>query len=242
MGGTLEIVLLFLPIWLPAGFISWAFTLRALRKYLPSGRVKLLPIEKLVILPGELILYWCLAVLGFAVVFETPFDTNILDCLCYGPIAIVTTRLAIIDIWQHRLPNVFTYTLAAIAAPVAILTFDLQANDSPGGVGFWTRLALGLLPFGLLGVFSLLSRGGIGLGDVKLAFTLGLVSELLGAKAVILFLAISFILAGVGALLTLWLRTPKQSPNGQKVKTVIAFGPYLLAGFWISSMAVMLIP
>ena len=63
----------------------------------------------------------------------------------------------------------------------------------------------------------------MGLGDVKLAIPLGLI---LGLEKGVYWLVASFILGGIVASVLLILKRAN-------LKTKIAFGPFLIVGFWI---------
>lgn len=89
---------------------------------------------------------------------------------------------------------------------------------------YWDVLWGVALGGGLMLLIYLLSRGGMGEGDVKLSFVLGF---WLGFKGVIVCLFLAFVLGGiVGALLL---------ASGLKTrKDPIPFGPYLCMGAYIS--------
>ncbi|WAA08877.1 prepilin peptidase [Fervidibacillus albus] len=89
---------------------------------------------------------------------------------------------------------------------------------------FWDAYLGAFIGFGILYVLAVISRGGMGGGDIKLFFTIGIV---LGTKATImtLFLA-SFLGAIVGILIIL--------VKGYKKRTPIPFGPFIAAGALLS--------
>ena len=77
---------------------------------------------------------------------------------------------------------------------------------------------------GLMMIIYLISRGGMGAGDVKLSFVLGL---WLGVQGVLVCLMIAFILGGiVGATLLILKIKSRKDP--------IPFGPYLCLGAFVS--------
>lgn len=83
--------------------------------------------------------------------------------------------------------------------------------------------ALGALLFFLL-IFILTRRRGMGFGDVKLAFLLGL---FLGFPGIALALYIAFLTGGmVGIILILWKK--------KKLKSAVPFGPFLVLGAFLS--------
>ena len=77
---------------------------------------------------------------------------------------------------------------------------------------------------GLMLLIFILSRGGMGAGDVKLSFVLGL---WLGLKASIVFLMLAFILGGAIGVFLL-------ATGIKQRKDPIPFGPFLCLGAFIS--------
>lgn len=93
--------------------------------------------------------------------------------------------------------------------------FLMAITDALYGMGF---------AGGLMLLIFILSRGGMGAGDVKLCFVLGL---WLGLKASIVCLMLSFILGGAIGVLLL-------ATGIKKRKDPIPFGPFLCLGAFIS--------
>ncbi|QTV80932.1 prepilin peptidase [Microbacterium sp. NIBRBAC000506063] len=136
-----------------------------------------------------------------------------LALLCVG------ARLLVIDARTHRLPNrIVLPTLAGVLLLVALEALLLL--DA-------TRLLRSLAGMLLLGGFflalRLLSRGGMGGGDVKLAAVLGAVLGWHGWTALALGAASAFLLASLYALVLMLLRRATG-------KTRIAFGPWMIVG------------
>ena len=77
---------------------------------------------------------------------------------------------------------------------------------------------------GLLLLIYWLSRGGLGLGDVKLALSLGM---WLGAEGTLLALLIAFLSGGLVGLLLL-------AAGLKGRQDAIPFGPYIALGGWLS--------
>ncbi|MFM5904688.1 MAG: prepilin peptidase [Micrococcales bacterium] len=146
-----------------------------------------------------------------------------IQSLAMAAFAVVTFPLLLIDLRLQRLPNKLTYSLMVVAAAIGVV----QAVTIGNWGHFWAALMSGLIPFVAFFLLALLSRGGMGLGDVKLAggmgFTLGLVSWQTSFGAFV----IAFLLGGCAAILLLVLRKAGR-------KHMIPFGPYLLLGAWIS--------
>jgi prepilin signal peptidase PulO-like enzyme (type II secretory pathway) len=94
-----------------------------------------------------------------------------------------------------------------------------------GYLGDWSYLWSGLISFGFLGFLYLITKKkGMGFGDVKLAFFMGL---FLGYPKIIVAMYIAFIL---GALFGLGLMVFKKAAK----KTKISFGPFLILGTLIA--------
>lgn len=88
------------------------------------------------------------------------------------------------------------------------------------------HIAGGFVGFGALGAVYLASRGrAMGMGDVKLAGALGLI---LGFPEVIFALALGFLAGGAGSAYLLVFR---RSALSSGMKTMVPFGPFLMAGF-----------
>jgi prepilin signal peptidase PulO-like enzyme (type II secretory pathway) len=94
--------------------------------------------------------------------------------------AAVLVVLAAIDLERQIIPN-----RIVVPAGVLVLLGDIAAE--PQRAKEWTAAAFGALLVAL--AISLATRGGVGMGDVKLAFLLGagLGSAVLGAAAIAMF-------------------------------------------------------
>jgi len=101
----------------------------------------------------------------------------------------------------------------------ALLMSDLQ--------GSWGVLLSGVIPALTLLTLGLISRGGMGLGDVKLAALMGWSAGWFGIAANVTGFVIAFLLGGCYALVVLLSR------RGTR-KSAIPFGPFLLAGLWVA--------
>ena len=144
----------------------------------------------------------------------------------YLALAFACLVLAVIDASTRLLPNRITYP----AFPV-LLGLLLVASVGLGDLG---RLARGLLAAAAVGAFflllALISPRGMGLGDVKLAPTLGLALGWLSWGTVAVGVFAGFLLgglAGVGAILLL----------GLTRKSLLPFGPWLVAGALLGVLA-----
>jgi leader peptidase (prepilin peptidase)/N-methyltransferase len=93
---------------------------------------------------------------------------------------------------------------------------------------FLNHLAGGLFGLALLGCIILVSRGrAMGMGDVKLAGAMGLI---LGFPDIVFALALSFLVGGIWSMGLLALKWGRRTTT---MKTMIPFGPFMVAGFFI---------
>ena len=129
-------------------------------------------------------------------------------------LAAVTPWLVLIDHREHRLPNALV--VPAIAAGLVACAAQWLTATPPA-----TPLIAGAAYAAFLLVLNL--TGGMGMGDVKLGGALGLAAWT-PAVAVVGPMA-AFLAGGVVALALLL--------GGQRGRQ-IAFGPYLLGGFWLA--------
>jgi leader peptidase (prepilin peptidase) / N-methyltransferase len=125
--------------------------------------------------------------------------------------AVFLGAIAIYDLRWQRIPNRAVYPAVAVAIAVAFV--------QPAGP-WWSFLLAGLFGGCLLFAIALASRGGLGLGDAKLAVLIGLMS---GWPSVIAALFLGFAggaVVGVGLLASG--RIGRRDP--------MPFGPALAAG------------
>lgn len=126
-----------------------------------------------------------------------------------GGLALVLILLALTDLRCGLLPDRMTAFLAA----ASVFCWGWGSLD-------WSEAAAGgIVSGGSLFLLRLASRGGLGLGDVKMGAALGL---WLGWQAVIPALALAFLLGGIIALLLCTGRMCR--------KDSMAFGPFLALG------------
>ncbi|MEW6233633.1 MAG: prepilin peptidase [Chloroflexota bacterium] len=155
------------------------------------------------------------------------------------PVVELGTGLLFAFLWYHLGPSVQLLLLTAYASILVVVLFiDLEHRLVLNVVSYPAIvLALVAAPFtpnqtilrlllgGLVGfviflIIALVYPGGMGMGDVKLATFLGLVT---GFPQVIIFIYISFIIGGLVALGLLVTRLKKR-------KDPIPFAPFLVIG------------
>ncbi len=137
----------------------------------------------------------------------------------------VLLALAAIDVEHRRLPN-------AIVLPAAGAAFvwTVGVSIATGDLGvFLEAVACGLVGFTLLLLIALVS-GGMGMGDVKLAAFIGLVTGRFGWPVTVGAIFAGFMLGGVLAILLLIAGRAGR-------KSQIPFGPSLAAGCVIALFA-----
>ncbi len=137
------------------------------------------------------------------------------------PLLILGWSIILIDYKFHRIPNFITGYLSLLL--LVIQLFQHQILDSiVGGVEF-------LLFFGVL---TIISRGGIGIGDVKLAGLIGLVMGQVSIRELINFTLLAAILGLLSVL---------GKSRLERFKGGIAFAaPMLAAAVWIWPISPML--
>ena len=132
-------------------------------------------------------------------------------------------RLFVIDIREHRLPNVLTGALV-IGATVLLLVSSLAASGDSLLSGRTAYTIVGAVAYCLvMFILHVVTRAGIGMGDVKLAAGLGLYTGFLGIDALIAGIVLAFLVGGAQAVYLVLFRGANRS-------TRIAFGPAMLVG------------
>ncbi|MBX3098887.1 MAG: prepilin peptidase [Salinibacterium sp.] len=130
--------------------------------------------------------------------------------------------LSWIDLTEHRLPN--RLVLPGIAASLPVLLIDALLL---GDVSAWLRALVGAVVLcGFYLLLALLSPGGMGMGDVKLAALVGLFAGYLGWEVLVAATFGGFLLGGVAALVAVL--------RGANRRVAIPFGPWMLGGFWLA--------
>jgi leader peptidase (prepilin peptidase)/N-methyltransferase len=128
-------------------------------------------------------------------------------------------QLSLIDIRTHRLPN----RLVAICT-IAILLLQIAYSIWQGAFGEMSQTGLAAIKvFAAYVVLYLLSRGQLGMGDVKFAIPVGLIIGWYNPDAWLISLLVTFVLAGIVGLLGLLTRKLDR-------KSHIPLGPYMYLG------------
>lgn len=132
---------------------------------------------------------------------------------------VIACRLVAVDIRTHRLPN--RIVLPTLAALIVLGVVDAITVGQSAPL---IRAVSGLLILGgFYATLRLLSRDGMGGGDVKLAAVIGLVLGWHSWQALAVGAASAFVLGAVFSLSLMMLRRADGS-------TRIAFGPWMIIG------------
>lgn len=148
-------------------------------------------------------------VAGFIILYLV-FGFSI-QLIAYSLLLILTLSILIIDIEYQIIPDELSWL---------VLLLGLFTVHGSLFTNLFSAFFFSLL---LLTLYLITSGKGMGLGDVKIAIGLGAWLGLLNGWK---WLLISFILGGIVATILLLL-------NKAKLKTKIAFGPFLVIAFWI---------
>lgn len=143
--------------------------------------------------------------------------------MALAAMAVITVPLVLIDLRVHRLPNALTYPTGLFLLAL-LLVGPFLGGSWQQSLGVFLQ---GFVPAAILLTIGLLSRGGMGLGDVKLAALMGWAAGWFGLAATIAGFAVAFLLGGGYAVIVLVTKRMNR-------KSAIPFGPFLLAGFWIA--------
>ena len=122
----------------------------------------------------------------------------------------ILAAISWVDIRQRRIPNAITY-------PGTLVALVIAGAFGPGTLAI--ALAGAVVAGAVLLMAAIATRGGFGMGDVKLAVLAG---SVIGLGGVPMFLVAGTglgALAGVAAIL-----------SGRTARSTIAYGPYLAAG------------
>jgi leader peptidase (prepilin peptidase)/N-methyltransferase len=127
--------------------------------------------------------------------------------------------LAVIDLETYLLPNRIVYPLTL--ASLALFGLGTIADGDLGAYG--RGLAAALVSLAIFFVLNLISPRSLGMGDVKLSFTLGLALGVLGWGEVVVGFFLSFLYGAVIGLVLIAVRLRNRKQH-------VPFGPFLVAG------------
>jgi leader peptidase (prepilin peptidase) / N-methyltransferase len=155
--------------------------------------------------------------LGFAVVAARAVSAWELAALAW--LAVFAVPLAFIDLAVHRLPD--PLTAAAFAGTFALLAVAALAAGQPGALG---RAALGAaLLTGFYLLLFVIRPTGMGLGDAKLAASVGAVLGWSGWRALVTGTSAAFVLAACYGVVLLATRRATRTDH-------LPLGPFIVIG------------
>jgi len=132
----------------------------------------------------------------------------------------ILIALFVIDLEHKRLPDALTYLMYPVAAVGllvdGLITGSWQGGSALVGAGIW------LMSIG--GIWLLSGGRGMGMGDVKLAPTLGLILGWVGVGSSVVGLMSAWLIGGFVAITLMLTRRARKG-------TTIPFGPFLIVGF-----------
>ena len=145
------------------------------------------------------------------------FIHNLQDQILWNTVLLI----AVIDYFSKRIPNklilfIVVIRIVLIAEEIAVAPKLWVAIISASLIG----LAIGAL---FMGTCLLLSRGGVGGGDLKLYSTLGLFYGMNGVIAIMLYSLLLAVLVGIGLLIS----------HKAKFKTTLPMAPFILFGLTV---------
>jgi prepilin signal peptidase PulO-like enzyme (type II secretory pathway) len=147
-------------------------------------------------------------VLSLLMAWHWGWSLNLVVAWLYG---FFLLAVIVIDLEHHRVLNVMLAPAAAIIAVFSLLPFT---------PGLWNTLMGGVVGFGVFLLLAIIGRGALGLGDVKLAGVIGMMT---GYPGVLTALIIGALVGAGAALILLFSRRATR-------KTAIAYAPYLAVG------------
>ena len=149
------------------------------------------------------------------------------------PIVALLGAACSVDAVCHRLPNriLGPAALWTGAATLALLTFNVATGLQLADAAWIAlRAALCAVCAGVIvGAMVLIPGSGMGLGDAKLCAVLGLWLGYFGAGEAAMAIILGFFIGGAVAIVLMISRLAGR-------KTLIAFGPYLATGGWLTWM------
>ena len=137
----------------------------------------------------------------------------------------VIASVVVTDLEHRLIPNRILYPGGAVTA--LLLLVGALLDGTPGRLGS-AAIGAGLCLVGM-GTLSVLGRGALGMGDVKLSAVLGLVCGYWGVEVALRAILSGFLIGGVAALVLMIARRAHRH-------TQLPFAPFLVAGSWWSML------
>jgi len=138
-------------------------------------------------------------------------------------LSVLTLPLIVIDITEHRLPNLLTFF--GLISGILVATASSIINNNFGIL--FQAVALSLLSGFIFYTLNILTRGGMGMGDVKLAAMLGALMAPFGPANLFAGFVFAFL---IGSIISIALLISRRASR----KSMIPFGPAMLFGSWLA--------
>ena len=135
---------------------------------------------------------------------------------------VLLTYASVIDWKTHKIPNMVSGLMLATA--ICTDAVDFLSGRPSAGAWILSSLIAAIIVFIFFVFCRLVSKGGIGFGDIKLVTVLALICGFRGIIYVLVFSEISALLAAVAALLL----------KKMGLRDGMPFAPFFLAGFIIT--------
>ena len=163
------------------------------------------------------------AVLGALCGYVLPLRVKVWqDMIRISVIIAVFAAVSYCDLHRGKIPNL--YPVILVCAMVICTLIDLLLGEADTWSVFIGGLISGGVMFLLLIICRLLSKGGIGFGDIKLLTAVGLMLGLQGSFGVLLFGQLSAVLCAVVLMVM----------KKVTVKDSLPFGPFFYIGFTVT--------
>lgn len=150
-------------------------------------------------------------------------DLPVAVVVTYLVVAALGVAMAYVDLREHRLPDWLTLSAAVVAAVGLGIAAATTGEWDAYGRALLGALAVG----GFYLVLAVARPADLGLGDVKLAVTLGLVLGWVGWGVLVVGVFLGFLLGGLVAVALIVARRAGR-------RSALPFGPFMLAGALIA--------
>ena len=128
---------------------------------------------------------------------------------------------AFMDIKEHRIPNIFPGIMAAVNILLLVVGFLTRQNGIMSYIASAVISTVCIVAF--MSIASFLTRGGIGLGDIKLLGAMSLIGDVYLMCGTLFFSALLSAILGIALILI----------KRKTIKEGFPFAPFVLAGFLI---------
>ena len=148
------------------------------------------------------------------------------DLAAYLYFAAISVLLSFADLRTHRLPN--RLTLTAYPALLVLLAVPAVAQAQFGS--YLRAVLAGLVLFAVFLSLHVVNPAGMGVGDVKLAGSMGIALGWVSWSTVLTGTFAGFCLGAIGGIALIALRRARRT-------SALPFGPFMLAGAWAAILA-----